>query len=396
MVDMYGKCGDLASARQSFDEMPHRDVISYNALIGAHARLGEKMDSARDLFDQMPERNVISYNGMIVGYVNAGDLRSARAVFDTMPARNSVSWTVLIIGYSKRGMMDIGRALFDEMPHRSLVLWTVMIMGYAQVGQPREALVFFREMERTGIEPDGAAMVSVISACTQLGSAELAFWAEGYVDRKRIERNERVLTALVDMHAKCGNLEDACRLFEEIPSPDVFSYAAIINGLASHDGLMALRFFKRMREEGIKPEHITFVGVLNACSHAGLIDEGLEFWESMVRDCGVERGPDHYACIVDMLGRAGRLEEAHDLVKSMPMGPHPGALGALLAACRACTNAEIAESVASILFELEPENTGNYMLLWGIYASKEQWVEAARVRKMLNERRMKKVPGSSW
>ncbi|XP_038986490.1 pentatricopeptide repeat-containing protein At3g29230-like, partial [Phoenix dactylifera] len=397
LIDMYSKCRALHLARQAFDEMPLRDVVSHNALLGGYARLGVDMPAARRLFDEMPERNVISWNAMVVGYANAGDLAAARDVFDKMPVRNVVSWTVMVLGYCKVGSVDAALALFEAMPERNLVSWTAMITGFSQCGRAQEALALFHEMEREGLEPDAAAMVGVISAAAQLGRAELANWVASYVNYRKIERNERVLTALVDMHAKCGNVDEASSLFDEISSPDAYAYTALINGLASHGhGRKALEIFQRMQVEAIEPDPITFVGVLSACSHAGLVDEGLFFWESMVRDFGMERGPDHYACVVDMLGRAGRLEEAHEMVKRMPMGPHAGSLGALLAACRTYSNVDIAENVAEELFKLEPDNTGNYILLSSIYAAREQWADAARVRAIMRGKRISKFPGYSW
>ncbi|ONK56801.1 uncharacterized protein A4U43_C10F13130 [Asparagus officinalis] len=355
------------------------------------------MRRARKVFDGMGERNVITWNAMVVGYVNAGELGMARAVFDEMTERNVVSWSVLVMGYCKGCLLDDARELFDRMPNKNLVSWSVMITGYSQSGRAEEAMGLFWEMERTGVALDPATMTGVISAAAQLGRAELANWIGCYVDRNGIERNERVLTALVDMHAKCGNVEQALHLFDEIPYRDVFSYAALLNGLASNGhGEKALEIFYRMRADGIKPDHITFVGVLSACSHAGLVDMGLEFWESMVRDYEIERGPDHYACVVDMLSRAGRLEEAFEMAWSMPKGPHPGALGALLAGCKTYRNLEIAERIAGKLFELEPGNTGNYILLSSIYASKDRWEDAARVRRVMKERCSQKSPGSSW
>ncbi|RWW80625.1 hypothetical protein BHE74_00011023, partial [Ensete ventricosum] len=397
LVDMYGKCGSLLLARAAFLDIPLKDVVSFNALLGAHARLGADMPSAQRLFDAMPHRNVISWNAMIVGYANAGDLSSARGVFDLMPIQNTVSWTVMVVGYCKTGAVVAARQLFDRMPEKNLVSWTVMITGYSQCGMPQEALALFRQLERQRIEPDAATMVGVISASAQLGSVELANWVGSYVDRKKIDRNERVLTALVDMHAKCGNVEKALHAFEEISFPDAYSYTALINGLAAHGHeIKALDIFDRMQMEAIKPDPITFVGVLSACSHAGLVDKGLEYWESMFRVYGMERRADHYGCVVDMLGRAGRIKQAYEMIQSMPMGPHPGALGALLAACRTYANIEIAESVAKELFKLEPNNTGNYILLSSIYAERGQWEDAARVRAMIRGRKFNKLPGLSW
>ncbi|KAG8078840.1 hypothetical protein GUJ93_ZPchr0007g5190 [Zizania palustris] len=199
-----------------------------------------------------------------------------------------------------------------------------------------------------------------------LGSTELAGRVGTYVDKKRIERNEKVLTALVDMHSKCGNVEEAISAFREIAEPDAYPYTALISGLAAHGhAKLALQVFERMPAQSVRPDPITFVGVLTACSHAGLVDKG-------------------------------RLDEAFDMVQTMPMGPHPGALGALLSACNTYNNVEIAEIVANKLFDLEPCNTENYILLSNIYAEKEQWEEAERVRSLMRTRLPFKQAGSSW
>ncbi|KAI3882022.1 hypothetical protein MKW92_050083 [Papaver armeniacum] len=320
------------------------------------------MSQAQRVLDHMPVRNAISWNGMIVGYVNGGDLSSARRIFDKMPDRNVVSWTTMLVGYAKSGYMDSARFLFDSMPERNIIAWTAMINGYAQNGRPSEALELFRGMEKARIKPEAVTMTGVISASAQLGGTELANWIGSYVDREGIERNEKILTALIDMHAKCGNMEEACR-FE------------LITGLASHG--QALEIFQKMQAEGIDPDNITFVGVLTACSHTGLVEDGLRFLDEMVNDYKIKPEAGHFACMVDMLARAGRLDEAHEMVMSMPEGRHPGALGALLSACKTYGNVEIAESTAKKLI------TG-------------QWEEAAKVRVAMKEKRIDKLPGCSW
>ncbi|KAF3436778.1 hypothetical protein FNV43_RR19531 [Rhamnella rubrinervis] len=329
LIDMYGKCDALERARLAFDEMCVRDVVSHNALLGACAKGKVDMVGSQALFDGMPVKNVISWNAMIVGYVNCGDLNSAQAIFDRMPERNIVSWTTMLVGYTKNGFIDLAEVLFDKMPDQSLVCWTAMISAYAQSKRPSDALKLFWRMEKERIKPDAFTMTAVISASAQLGHADLANWMGSYMDQAGIEQNEQVLTAL--------------------------------------------------------PDCITFVGVLTACRHTGLVEEGMRYWESMAKDYKIEPNADHYACFVDMLGRAGKLNEAHKLVKSMPMGPQPRALGALLAACRTYGNVEIAEEIAEQLFELEPENTGNYILLSSIYASKEKWNEARKVREAMRK-----------
>ncbi|KAG9446616.1 hypothetical protein H6P81_012744 [Aristolochia fimbriata] len=398
LIDVYGKCDAIDRSYKVFEEMTVRDTVSFNAILSGHARIGHDMAAAKTLFQSMQERNVISYNAMIVGYVNSGDLNSARDVFDGMPFRNVVSWTTMIVGYTKNGLVDVARRLFDEMRERNLITWTAMITGYSQNGQPSEALALFdRMVTSTGIRPDAATMTGVISAIAQLGRPELANSIQSFIEKNKIEKNERVLTALLDMFGKCGNMQEACRVFDEIPKPDVYSYSAVIAGLASHGcGEKALNIFGRMQEDGIEPDHITFVGLLTACSHAGLVEDGLRLWKVMVEDYSIEPGPDHFACIVDMLGRTGRLEEAHDIVQMMPPGAHAGALGALLSGCKTFCNVEMAECAASQLFELEPENTGNYMLLSNIYASVDRWEDAMRVRIEMKKSGATKLQGCSW
>ncbi|KAK8960065.1 Pentatricopeptide repeat-containing protein [Platanthera guangdongensis] len=393
LVDMYGKCAQLPLAGRVFDEMPLRDLVSNNAILGAHARLGQDMLFARKVFDAMPERNIISWNAMIVGYMNVGNLAAARAVFDAIPARNPVSWMVMILGCCKNGRVDAARQLFDEMPQRNLVSWTVIITGYSQSGRAKEALALFHDMQRAGVQADAATMTCVISAVAQLGSAELACWAGAYVDQNGIDRNAKVLTALVDMYAKCGEMKRAIRHFREIPSPDAFSYTVLINALASNGHcLEALEVFERMLAEAIRPDPITFIGVLSACGHEGLVEDGLRYWHSMAEH-GINPCADHYSCVIDMLGRAGRLDEANEMMRRIPGGAHVGALGAMLSACRTYGNVEIGEDVARKLFVLEPDNTGNYVLLSSIYAEKGLWDEARRKLMKLQKRSLELAVG---
>ncbi|KAI3902750.1 hypothetical protein MKW92_009491 [Papaver armeniacum] len=257
LIDMYGKCNSLDQSRWV---------------------LGEDMSQAQRVFDHMPVRNAISWNGMIVGYVNGGDLSSARRIFDKMPEGNVVSWTTMLVGYAKSGYMDSARFLFDSMPERNIIAWTAMINGYAQNGRPSEALELFRGMEKARIKPEAVTMTGVISASAQLGGTELANWIGSYVDREGIERNEKILTALIDIHAKCGNMEEACRLFRGIPSPFVFSYSALITGLASHGhGFKALEIFQKMQAEASRAppsillassfQQITVSGALGSMYH---------------------------------------------------------------------------------------------------------------------------------
>lgn len=400
---MYGKIGLLGIARNVFSEMPIKDAVTYNVILGAHARLGAEMPLARDLFDELPVRSLIAWNAMVVGYVRSDDLKAARALFDEMSVRNLVTWNTMVVGYVKSGMVNDARQVFDAMPDRNLVSWATMISGYAQSGRPNEALEVFNEMQSRIISPpDAATMIGVISSAAQLGGSELADWVGCYVDRNGIERNQRILTGLVDMHAKCGNLEKARLIFSDMRSKDLLSYTAIITGLAAHGhGHEALELFSTMEADGITPDRVTFIGVLNACRHTGLIDAGLKLWNKMVNQFGITPDSDHYACVIDMLGRSGRVEEAYQLVKTMSAvtsaGPHVGALGAVLAAaCRSSlSEVRTAEAVAHELFLLEPDNTGNYILLWSLYASRGEWTKAELLRRTMDVKGMTKIPAYS-
>lgn len=256
---MYGKIGLLGFARNVFSEIPIKDAVTYNVILGAHARLGAEMAVARDLFDELPVQSLIAWNAMVVGYVRSDDLKAAKVLFDAMSVRNLVTWNTMVVGSVKCGMVDDARQMFDAMPDRNLVSWATMISGYAQSGRPNEALEVFNETQsRITSPPDAATMIEVISSVAQLGGSELADWIGCYFDRNGIERNQRILTRLVDMHAKCGNLEKAGLVFSDIHSKDLLSYTALITGLAAHGhGHEALELFSTMETDGITPERVT-------------------------------------------------------------------------------------------------------------------------------------------
>ncbi|KAJ4964619.1 hypothetical protein NE237_016468 [Protea cynaroides] len=397
LIDFYGKCCEIECARKIFDGMSHRNEFSWTAMIVGYVTLGD-LAAAVKLFNAMPCRNPASWNAMIGGYVKFGDLTTARKLFDQMPERNVVSFTSLICGYAKAGDMASARFLFDQSPVRDIVLWSALISGYAQNGQPNEAVKIFLEMHSKNVRPDEFVMVSLMSACSQVGNLELAKWVDSYVVQNAMDLcRAHVTAALIDMNAKCGNLERASCLFEEMPRRDLFSYCSMIQGLSIHGlGAKAVRLFSRMLDEGMTPDDVAFTVVLNACSHAGLVEDGCLYFNSMKNDYSIIPSPDHYACMVDLLGRSGELKAAYELIKSMPMEPHAGAWGALLGACRLHCDIELGEVVASRLFELEPRSAGSYVLLSNIYAAADRWLDVSNVRNLMREKGIRKIPGVSW
>ncbi|EEF31847.1 pentatricopeptide repeat-containing protein, putative [Ricinus communis] len=282
LVDFYGKCKEILSARKMFDEMTQKNVVSWTAMVVGYLNVGD-LGNAERLFDQMPERNLKSWNAMIDGWVKAGDLLLARKVFDEMPERNVVSFTVMIDGYAKAGDMTTARDLFERAPKRDVIAWSALISGYAQNGQPNEAVRIFLEMESKNVKPDEYIMVSLMSACSQLGSLDLARWADCYLSKSSIDIGQtHVIAALIDMNAKCGNMERAKKLFEEMPKRDLITYCSMIQGLSIHGcAEQAVGLFNRMLNESLIPDEAAFTVVLTACSRGGLVDEGRHYFETM-------------------------------------------------------------------------------------------------------------------
>lgn len=363
LVEMYAKSVDIRIALQVFEEMPSPDLVSYNVLMAECVRVGD-VESARKVFDRMPEKDLFSWNTLIHGYATGGDL-------------------------------DAARQLFDRNCDRDLISWSSMITGYARSRQSNEALRLFREMQLAKVVPDGVTMVSVLSACGDVGALAMGKMVHEHIKINGIEIDVKLGTSLLDMYAKCGDIENALEVFDEMHVRDVLTWSAMIMGLANHGcGEIALDLFSRMLAEGIQPNDITFVGVLSACSHAGLVTRGWTYFTSM-NEYGVNPKIEHYGCMVDLLGRAGCLQEAKDIIINMPFVPDAVVWRALLGACRIHRNVELAEEAIINLLELEPHVDGHYVLLSNIYAQGKRWDDVANVRRMMRGKSIQKVPGSS-
>ncbi|GKV26820.1 hypothetical protein SLEP1_g36049 [Rubroshorea leprosula] len=335
-------------------------------------------------------------NGLIHLYASCSLMDSARKVFDMGVNRDVITWTALINGYVKCGEVRVAQQLFDQMPEKNVVSWSAMITGHVQVGLLREALELFNEMQVSGFRPNHAAIVGALTACAFLGALDQGRWIHAYVDRNGMELDKLLGTALIDMYAKCGCIEMACCAFNEMKNRDVFAFTSLISGLANHgQSARALELFARMQNEGVVPNEVTFICILSACSRMGLVDEGLRIFSDMSKVYGIEPWVQHYGCLVDLLGRAGMLEDAKKLVREMPLEPDSYVLGALLNACRMHSDVELGKETVQSLAKRSLDHDGVHVLLSNMYASVNQWEGVVKVREEMEDKKVRKVPGCS-
>ncbi|GMJ09290.1 hypothetical protein like AT3G29230 [Hibiscus trionum] len=397
LIDSYSKFGELGikAALKLFTVMEDRDVVSWNSMIAGLLKVGQ-LREARKLFDEMPERDIISWNTILDGFVKAGEMEEAFELFQKMPQRNVVSWSTMVMGYSKAGDMDMARVLFDKMPLKTLVPWTIIISGYAEKGLAKEAIGLYDQMERHGLRLDDGSVISILAACAESGLLTVGVKVHDSIERLKFRCSIAVSNALVDMYAKCGSLDKAWSVFNGMAKRDVVSWNAMLHGLAMHGrGREALNVFSRMKMEGFQPDRVTFVGVLCACTHAGFIDEGVEYFYAMEKDYGIVPQIEHYGCMIDLLGRGGRLKEAYGLVHTMPFEPNAIIWGTLLGACRLHGATELAEKVLDHLLELDPSDPGNYSMVANIFAAAGDWDSAASARLRMKSIGVQKPSGAS-
>ncbi|KAL8223692.1 hypothetical protein R6Q57_019167 [Mikania cordata] len=327
-------------------------------------------------------------------YSRGGDLDSARQLFDKMPERSLVSLTSMITGYVKHGDLVNARALFDAITERDSVCWNVMIGGYAKYGKPTDALALFREMTSMKMNPDEVTLVAALSACGQIGALESGRWIHSYMQNNGIRMNVHLGTALIDMYSKCGSLEDALLIFNNLKNKDVIAYNSMITAYAMHGFVHeALKLFSNMCRMHTKPTGISFIGILNACAHSGLVSIGKGVFLSMKVKHKTEPTIEHYGCMVNLLGRAGYLEQAYELVKNMKVNPDSVIWGTLLDSCTLHRNVGLAEEIVKFLVDHNLANSGTYILLSNLYAAISDWAGVARMRTMMKDHGVHKEPG---
>ncbi|XP_074588091.1 pentatricopeptide repeat-containing protein At4g33170-like [Curcuma longa] len=406
MVNQYEQRRGLEDAIQVFEEIEEVDLVSWNIVIDVCARRGSKKHAA-EIFSRMRKESRFGFDCFTLTSVlktcsEAEDLSfgmqlhgcslKAGLVFDA-PIGNA-----LITMYSKcGGEMDCAVDVFEGISNLNIISWTSMIAGLVQNGLAKEAVSYYHNMVHAGMLENGVCFASVLPAFSKLSNLDLGRMVHSRIIKLDVFRDVMVANALVDVYFKCGSVKDAELAFATMQSRDTVSWTIMINGFGQHGkGAEALRIFKRLERSGANLDTVTFLAVLSTCSHGGLIDEGIRIFHSMVKDHNIKPTTEHYACVIDMLGRAGRLDKAERFIKEMDLENDPLAWEALLGACGIHGAIEMAEKSAEKVMELEPHKDGPYILLSNIYAQQKMWVEKERLRKALDASVSVKEVGYSW
>ncbi|XAR72717.1 hypothetical protein NMG60_11019453 [Bertholletia excelsa] len=419
MLSGYAKSGMIRAGRKLFDKMPEKDIVSWNTMVIAYAQIGyweEALKFYRELRRSSIGINEYSFGGVLTvcvklkelaltrqvhnqvliagflsnviiassvvdAYAKSGEIIHARRLFDEMTIRDVLAWTTLVSGYAKWGDMKSANELFDAMPVKNPVSWTALISGYARNGMGYKALELFTEMMMFRIRPDQFTFSSCLSACASIASLKHGKQIHAYLIRTSLRSNTIVVSSLIDMYSKCGDLGAGRRVFDIMADKhDCVLWNTIISALAQHGhGEEAIQVYDDMVRSGVKPNRITFVVFLNACSHSGLVEEGLKYFQSMTNDHGIYPDQEHYACLIDLLGRAGRFNELMNQLESMPCKPDGLVWNALLGVCRIHGNIELGRKAAENLIELEPQSSAAYVVLASIYAALGKWESVAKM-----------------
>lgn len=404
LISMYSLCGSVLTARRVFDELPlvASDAVTWNSMMSGYIENDLWIESLK-LFKEflrsaMP--NEITLVSALTACGRLGYFGLGRVVHGLLVVCKGFDLDVflgssLIDMYGKCGHPEDARKVFDRIPERNVVCWTSMIGSYCRSDMFKEAIDLFREMQVNGVEADSLTVACIISACGHMGALDQGRWIHAFYQRSYIEMNLTVKNALIDMYAKCGDTEKGLEIFHSLNQKDVFSWTVMISGLAMNGkSQRALQLFSQMND--VKPNEVTFLGVLSACSHGGFVKKGFYYLSTMISTYGLIPHIEHYGCIVDLLGRANLLKEAEKFIHMMPIKPDVVIWRSLLFACRNHGNIELAEISANKIEEMEPRRCGARVLLSNVYASASRWSDVKRVRNHMAARGMQKQPGCSF
>ncbi|KAM0911417.1 hypothetical protein ACQ4PT_013494 [Festuca glaucescens] len=404
LLNLYAKCGLLDHARDVFDEMRCPNTVSWTALIAAYMNAGrdrEAVAAARDAFASGVRPDSFTAVRVLTACARVLDLDTGEAVWRAAE-REGIATSVFVATaavdlYVKCGEMAKAREVFDKMPEKDAVAWGAMVGGYASNGHPQEALELFFAMQAQGVRPDCYTVAGALSACTRLGALDLGRQAVRVVDGDEFLINPILGTALINMYAKCGSTSEAWVVFQQMRKKDVIVWNTMILGLGmTGHGKTAFALVGQMEKSGVKLNDNTFIGILCSCAHTGLVKDGRRYFRNMIQLYHIIPRIEHYGCMVDMLSRAGLLQEAHQLINDMPMQANAVVWGALLGGCKIHRDTELAEHVLKQLILLEPRNSGNYVMLSNIYSKSSRWEDAAKLRLDMKAQGVEKVRAYSW
>ncbi|XP_030953944.1 pentatricopeptide repeat-containing protein At4g21065 [Quercus lobata] len=393
----------MSYAQHIFGQIQGPNIFTWNTMIRGYAE-SENPWPAIELYRQMHESSIEpdthTYPFLLKAVAKLTAVREGEKIH-SISIRNGFESLVfvqnsLVHMYAACGHADSAHKMFDLMVDRDLVAWNSVINGFALNGLPSEALTLFREMGLEGVQPDGFTMVSLLSACAELGALALGRRAHVYILKIGLSVNLHVNNALLDLYAKCGSIREAHKVFNEMEDKNVVSWTSLIVGLAVNGfGKEALELFKELERERLVPSEITFVGVLYACSHCGMVDAGFKYFKRMKNEYGIVPRIEHYGCMVDLLGRSGKVKEAYEYIQNMPLQPNAVVWRTLLGACTIHGNLALGEVARAQLLQLEPGHSGDYVLLSNLYAAERHWSDVQKVRRIMLAEGVRKTPGYS-
>lgn len=373
--------------------------LTYPSVVKAYTQLGLAKDGAQlhgRIIKLGLEFDPFIRNSVIHMYANCGLLGNARKLFDENQELDVVAWNSMVMGHAKCGEVEESWRLFSKIPSRNEISWNTMISGYVRNGRWMEALDLFDEMQDKEIRPSEFTLVSMLNACAKLGALEQGKWIHDYIKRNDIELNVIVVTAIIDMYCKCGKIEAARQVFETVPRKGLSSWNSMMLGLATNGfEEEAFELFLELESSNLRPDTVSFIGVLTASNHSVQVDKARKYFKLMTETYGIEPTIEHYGCMVDVLGRAGLIEEAAELIRSMPMSPDAVIWGSLLSACSNHRNIEFAKWAAQNLSLLDPDDTSAHVLMSNVYAASGHFKKAVEERIKMKKKQMEKQPGCS-
>ncbi|OWM69147.1 hypothetical protein CDL15_Pgr025334 [Punica granatum] len=405
LVDMYGKCGELEKAKEIFEQMPEKTVISWNAMISGFSLIGDSslcIGLLKRMNGEGIKPSLATLSSILTAASRSAQLQDGKFIHGYI-IRNGVALDLfldcsLIDFYFKCGRVASAENVFRKSGRMDVNSWNVMISGYASVGNYFEALEIFDEMKRVGGRPDAITFTSILSVCSQLASLEKGKEIHETIKESRFETNGIVMGALLEMYAKCGAVNEAHQVFERLQIKDLMSWTSMIAAYGSHGRAReSLNLFAKMRAENIEPDKVTFLAVLSACSHGGLVDEGCYYFTQMITEYGIKPETEHYSCLVDLLGRAGRLREAYKIFHQIPdVSRDLGLLSSLFSACYYHRDIELGEEIARTVSKTDLDDPSTNVMLSNMYASVRRWDKVRQARSKMKELGLKKNPGCSW